>query len=281
VGTRELIPERTTGGLHRNTGGCAQEEPIVRSHDISPSHEDSSRFVDPSLRGAVFDQLQQFVLQALEIAGGVFIEDDEVECEPLQAQVLVSPQDLGNKRYTGTFRDANENDRKVAGDAELPQVALAAAVFRDRFDVAQPGVAGDQAPAEALEGDGVVDRQAHVPQLDLAVGAGECDRTSHGAPVVVLLDQLEGAFLGVGESGREGHTSGGTRRQANWMPQADDRIEHGAGGVRQRSRACHGERTIHRSAASDEPGAIGLELRRRGAAAAATQDMNEIRTIFS
>ena len=51
------------------------------------------------------------------------------------------------------------------------------------------GIAVQQPAAEALEPDRVLDGQAEVAQLDLAVRAGQRQRAGDRAPIVVLLDQ--------------------------------------------------------------------------------------------
>ena len=75
-----------------------------------------------------------------------------------------------------------------------------------------------------------------MPQLDLAVGAGERQRPGDRAPVVVLLDQAAGVFFGFRKAGDEGDAGRAAGRQPHELTQRDDRIEHRPGRVRQRVR---------------------------------------------
>ena len=43
-------------------------------------------------------------------------------------------------------------------------------------------------------------RESEMPQLDLAVGAGQGERARHRAAVVILLDETPRLLLAVGES---------------------------------------------------------------------------------
>ncbi len=107
---------------------------------------------------------------------------------------------------------------------------------------AQPRIAIEQPAAEPLEADGVVDGQAEVPQLDLAVGADQRQRPRDGAPVVVLLGQAMGFLFGVGEAGDEGDPRGPAGRQPHELTQRHDRVED-----RRRSCSTAGRRSPARS----------------------------------
>ena len=128
----------------------------------------------------------------------MLVEDDEIEEQPLDPQVLVRLEQFGDERDAAGVGDADEQDREIPRDAVLPQLALAPPVPLDRLDVAQPRISRDQPAAEPLELQGVFDRQPEVPELDLAVRAGERQRACHGAAVVVLRDQAERVLLAFG-----------------------------------------------------------------------------------
>jgi hypothetical protein len=58
-----------------------------------------------------------------------------------------------------------------------------------------------------------------------------------GAAIVVLVDQPPRDRLVVGKAGGEREAGGAARRHADRLTQRDDRIEHGAGGVREGTQA--------------------------------------------
>ena len=185
----QLVAQAAVGGVHDDARGGAQQQLVVGGHQVGAAEEHAARLVDPALLGPALDHRLQLLLQVLQVAGRVLVEDDEVERQSLEAQVLVRLEQLGDERDAGGVGHPDQQDRQVAGDAELPQVALPALIAFDRLEIAQPRVARHQAAAEALELAGVFDRQAEMPQLDLAVRAGQRDGAGDGAAVVILLDQ--------------------------------------------------------------------------------------------
>ncbi len=115
-----------------------------------------------------------------------------------------------------------------------------------------------------------------MPQFDLRMRAGQGDRARDRPTVVVLLDESPGPRLGVGESGRERQPRGASGRQANRLAEADDRIEHGAGRVRQRAAAAERGGVGERPPASDEPRPVGFVLGGAADAAAAAQYVDQV-----
>ena len=126
------------------------------------------------------------------------VQHDEIERHALAAQVLVRLEQVGEERQLGAVLDRGEQDREVAGDAVLPQLRLSATVLLHGILRSQARIAEEQTAREPLEAQRVLDGEAEVPQLDLRVGAGQRDRASDCAPVVVLFDEPSGAGLAVG-----------------------------------------------------------------------------------
>ena len=81
------------------------------------------------------------------------------------------------------------------------------------------------------------------------------------------------------ECGGERHARGAAGRQANRLAQADDRIEDGAGRVRERAAAADGDGIGERAAPPDEPRAVGLVFGRGADAAAAAEHMNQVHAV--
>src|SRR5438270_12320967 len=107
-----------------------------------------------------------------------------------------------------------------------------------------------------------------MSKLDLAVRTREGERPCHRPPVVILLDELPGGLLVLGESGRKGQSGGAARRNSDRLPQADDRIEDRAGRVRERTGPGEREWPGERSTAANEPCAVRLVFRRAAQAPA-------------
>ena len=61
------------------------------------------------------------LLQVLEVAGRMLVEDDEIDLQPFSAPVGVGGQQLADERRGRRFADAHQHDGLVAGDAVPPQ----------------------------------------------------------------------------------------------------------------------------------------------------------------
>ncbi len=144
----------------------------------------------------------------------MLVEDDEVEDQSFSAQILVGLQQVGHERYAGVVGHPQQQDRQVPGDAELPEVALTAAIARDRLEVAQPRIAEEQPATETLEDEGVFHRQAEVTQLDRHVRGGQGDGAGNRPPVGILVDQGERGRFAVRIPGGEGEPGGRARGRA-------------------------------------------------------------------
>ena len=252
---------------------------ILDGHQVRPAHEDAARAIDPRLLGTAFDHLLDGILQIHPVGGAVRVQHDEIERHALAAQILVGLEQVGEEWKLAAVLDRGEEDREVARDAVLPQFRLSAAVLLHGLLRSQARIAKEQPAGESLEAQRVLDGEAEVPQLDLRVGAGQGDRASDCAPVVVLFDEMSGACLAVGECGGERHACGAAGRKANRLAEADDRIEDGAGRVRERAAAADGDGIGEGAAPSDEPRAVGLVFGCGTDAAAAAEHMNQVHAV--
>ncbi len=86
---RELVPQPAVRRIHRDASHRAQEQLVVGRHDVDAPQKDAARLVHPSLLRSALDQPQQLVLEVLQVAGGVLVEDHEIEHESLDPQILV------------------------------------------------------------------------------------------------------------------------------------------------------------------------------------------------
>ncbi len=206
------------------------------------------------------------------------IEYHEVDEQSAAAQVVVRLQQVAEQAELTAVVDAGQNDRQVAGDPVLPQFRLTAPVHLHGIGVAQARVGEQQPPREPLIAQRVLNRQSEVAHLDLRVGAGQRDRARDRAAVVILLDSWRAApsvsANAVVKASRAVPPGAGGR-----LAQADDRIEHRAGGVRQPCAALQRRGVGDRSAAPDEARAVGFVLGRGADLAASAEHVHEIHAI--
>ena len=114
---------------------------------------------------------------------------------------------------------------------------------------------------QALEQVGLVRPDAEVVELDLRPGPGQRRRALEHRGIAILLGEREGLVARRRDQGREDDAGAGRRRQAHPPPQAEDRIEHRAGRVRQRPAVDHRHRRSDPAAATEKPHPVGLVLR--------------------
>ena len=81
-----------------------------------------------------------------------------------------------------------------------------------------------------------------------------------GARSPVLVGEVEHLLTRLGHDGGEDRVDGLARLDDDSAAQTEDRVEHGAGGVRQRTSVDDGGRRADRAAAAEEAGPVGLEL---------------------
>ena len=274
--TNELLIEPALRRVHDGSRRGLEQRLILGRHEIGPAQEHTARLVGPSMFGAALQHLHERLLEVLTVAGAVLVEHDEIERQSLGAQVLVRLEQIAEERELGSVGETRDQHGSVARDAVLPQFGLAAAVRLHGVARAQAGIGVEQPASQALEQDRVVDRESEVPQLDLAVRAGERQRPGDRAPVVVLLHQAVGVFFGLRKAGDESDAGRAAGRQPHELTQRDDRIEHRTGRVRERVRGGQRDRILERAAAPDEARAIRLELRRRADAPAAAEQVEEV-----
>ena len=278
---RQLIAQPAVVGVHHRACRRAQQQLVVGRHQIGAAEKDAAGFVDPVLLRTAVDQPLQLLLQGMEIAGRVVVQDDEVERQALEAQVLVSLQELDDQRRGRLAGDTGQQDREIPRNPVLPQLALTLPVLLDGVPMTQPRVSGEHAAAETLKGNRVFDRQVEMPQLDLAVRAGQRERARDRAAIVVLLDQVQRRFLALGVRGREREPRRRARRETHGLAETDDRIEDRSCRARELGGGRERARPLQRAATADEPCAIGFVLRGDAHAAASAEHVHQVQSLTS
>src|SRR5476651_2602778 len=76
------------------------------------------------------DEIQNLIVQRLAINGIVLVQNHEVNGEAFQAPVSVRLHDLPHEVNAVNVRRIQKQNRQVAGNAETPEIALAALVAR-------------------------------------------------------------------------------------------------------------------------------------------------------
>ena len=147
----------------------------------------------------------------------------------------------------------------VARDPVAPQPALASPVPLDDLGRrAARGVRVDDGRGEPGKDLGVRLGRVELTEHHLGVRPGQLGHAVAHVPVLVLLDQPEGAVAFLGDAEVEVHGHGLLRPDHDRAPHGHDRVEDRAGRVRERRRADHGLRAGKGAAPADEPRPVRL-----------------------
>ena len=120
---------------------------------------------------------------------------------------------------------------------------------------------------QALEEVRLVGVDPEVMELDLGLRPGQGRGPLEGGRLAVLVGEVEHLLARLGDDRGEDRVDGRAGREADPAAEAEDRVEHRADGVRQRTSVDHRDRRADRAAAAEEAGSVGLVLddRRRPA----------------
>ena len=126
---------------------------------------------------------------------------------------------------------------QIAGDAVRPERFLSERVLRLHVGARREAIRRDT--ARATPAARTAARRRSRCRGDAAcsvrVRGRQRERPGRRARLAVLLRQRDGGFVVRRDAGRERQPRESARREPDPLPQADDRIERRAGGVRQRS----------------------------------------------
>ena len=175
------------------------------------------------------------VLQFLQIGVGAIIENHQVDAQAFGTPVFVGAQQRLQPGDLLQIAEPQQHDRQVAGNAHRPEIGLYRQPALQRFrGWPEAGVAVQDRRRQSLEIGGFLQVDVEMAQLHLCLGPGERARAFEGAGVVVLVDQRQQRFATLGDHRPEVDVGDVSRRNAQDVAQREDRVQHGAGGVRQR-----------------------------------------------
>ena len=155
--------------------------------------KDAPRLVEHLGFHACGNQAEDLVLQGLAIHRSVFIENHQVHRQTFHPPIGVGLEELLDEFDSGGVADAEQNDRRIAGDAIAPEAALAAAVVEQHAGSGAPGGVGiNQVTRQPGIKLGVGFGGVEVAQGDLAVGPREIQGPVGHARVVVFFHAAPG-----------------------------------------------------------------------------------------
>ena len=237
----ELELDRAAVAFERSARNGAQQIEDVGMHLVDAAQEDTARFVEELERVACAHEQAQPVVEFVGVAAGPRVEHDEFGDESFVAPVLMGEERLPHERRVLEFLDAHEQDGQVAGDSDRPQARELQAVLGGGLDLERGVRVGQQqARAEALEGDGLLRRDAKVAQFELGGGPREVDGALGAADIVVLLGQAQRRVARVGHTGRKDDACALSRWNREGAVQRAARIEYGAASAREPAAARDG-----------------------------------------
>ena len=262
--TVDLLGETALSAEQHRACCRKQRQPCSTRDDVRAQDEDASArrlAVDAGSRQAGADQRVERCLQILDIRGRAFVEDHEVDCQPLQPPVLERTQQLADDSEIVRVVDPHQYDRQFPRDALRPEQRKSAVAAAKRIGGRpQRRITVEHVTGEALEQHRFVPCDSQVVEFHLPL----CPRKRGGAlirrRIAVLVRQVQHLAARRCGQGPERHARRGSGREPHAAAQAEDRIEHGSVGARQRAtvRGCDGRADL--PAAPDETCAVRLEL---------------------
>ena len=107
---------------------------------------------------------------------------------------------------------------------------------------------------------GLVGLDTEVMKLNLCLRPGQDRGSLEDGRLAVLVDEVQHLVTRRGDDRGEDRVDGRARRQADAASDAEDRIQHCADRVRQRTPVDHRDRRADRTVPAEETGSIGLVL---------------------
>ena len=254
----ELLLQAAAVAGQRRPGNPAQQDSLRLRQRLGLEEKHAAGLAAPGAPRTAFEELPDLLAHLVAVARRMLVENHGVGREPLQAPVLVCGQDLPGELEVLRFLDADEDDRQVARDGELPEALLAERVPAQGLAVGPEGGVGEEDPGgEPLEELSLLDGDAEMALGDLRLGVSEGEDAGGDAVVVELLRADARARLVGGHAGGERNAGEAPGRQPQPGPEAQDGVEDRAGRAREGS-TVHGHRVVRPAPPSEEPHAVGL-----------------------
>ena len=243
-------------------GDRLQQHPFVLGQFLVAPHEDPARLVQHLRFGARVDQPHDLVMQLRPVARKILVDDHQVGSQALHPPIGVSLQHLFDQVDPAQVADIEQDNRQVAGDGKTPQPRLAQLIAgNDARRGAAQGIAEDDRGRQAAIDLGLGFGDPQVAQHLLTLEPGHFKGALDEVPIAIFLQQRQGGFTGVRDSGDDLHGRRFVGFQGQGAADRHDGIEHRTIRVRQPRTAItavDGHRVSRGSPAPDEFGAIRL-----------------------
>ena len=207
------------------------------------------------------DHCLQRGLELLRVGVRPLVQNDQIDCQPLQAPVLVRAEKLPDDAPILRLVDADQDDREVAGNPVGPQGRGPGRILPQHHRRRPKRRVRVENPArKILEQAGLVHANPEMVELDLRPCPGERDRPLERRGVAILVRQRDGGFARRADERGEDEACALSRHETDSPSEAEDGIEHRTCRVRQRPPVDDRHRRTNPAAPAEEPPAIGLVL---------------------
>ncbi len=258
----QRLDQRFGGIAEHDAGDGLQQDPLILGQLFGAPHEDAARFIDYLRFRTCVDQPHDLVMQHCPVAREVLVHDHQVRGQTLHPPIGMGLQRLLDQVDTVEIADAQQDDRQIARNGKAPQSGLSQLVAgNDTGRGAAQGMGVNDGGGQTSIDLGLGFACVEVAQHLLALEPGHLKRPLDEVPVGILLQQGQCGLARVGDAGDDLHGRRFVGRQGEGTADRHDGVEHRPRRVRQGRRAV---RTVQhhgvgrRSAAADEPGAVGL-----------------------
>ena len=258
----ELPRERAARRAKDHAREAEEDAAVVGAHLLPAAKEHAPALVELLLGGRGPNDRARAVLNRLEVPHGLFVEDDEIDAHPVEAEVFVREEGLAQQLPEVEVVEAKNQRREIARDAVCPERAASPGRLARRRSVAELGLGVDHGGEQALEAMGLRRADAQVLQLDARVGPCQLEGAWHRAGCGVRLEPVERLLARGREHGRKGHARASAGRDRDLLAEGDHRIEDGPCGPREGHASVLGGRARDITPATEEPCPRAFEAER-------------------
>ena len=216
----ELLDERAMLVIEHDASSGLEEEPVVVRDLFQSPNENAAGLVQHLRLTPGGDQVLDLILQILPVNRDVFVQDDHLDGQTFRAPVGVRLDHLLHHLDLLRVGDAQDDERRVAGNAVSPKAALSAAIIEQHAGRgASRGIGVNDRAGETGVELGIGLGEIELAQSHLAMRPGEIEHAVGHARVLIFFHERERCLARFGNADDEVDHRGFVRRENHTAPQ--------------------------------------------------------------
>ena len=187
--------------VQNNSRRGLQEHAVIVGNLFESPDEDAARLVQHLRFNPRRNQTGDLVVQGLAVNRNILVQDDQIHRQPLHAPIGVRLDQLPDDFDLFRVADAEQDDRRVAGNAIAPKAALAAPVVEQHAGVGPAGGVGiNQRAGQTAIKLSFRLRGVELAQSHLAMGPGQIEGAVGHAGALIFFHMGQRGFPAFGHA---------------------------------------------------------------------------------